>query len=43
MIKIDMEMPNNCMECKLNYIDECGDFYICGITHKAVIDLYNKI
>lgn len=38
----DMEMPNNCMGCKLTYIDECGDFYICGITHKSVVDLYNE-
>lgn len=38
----DMEMPNNCMGCKLTYIDECGDFYICGITHNCVVALYDN-
>lgn len=42
MIKIDMDMPKCCEECRMNHIDECGDFLICGITHAVVLDLYNK-
>ena len=37
----DMKMPKSCRDCPLTYIDECGDFKMCGIMHNCVVALYD--